>query len=73
MMSRWSGEKELVVSFMRGARREGERIPNQVVRSRAEAVSMNVIGKWTVAGWIGWLDCVSGTKYLWEEGLRDWL
>ena len=59
MMSRWSGEDESVVNFMRGVRREGERIPNQVARSRAEAVSMKAIGRWTVAGWTGWLGSVS--------------
>lgn len=56
IVSRWSGEDELVVSFMSGVRREGERRPAQVTRSKAEAVSMKVMGMWTVAGWMGWLD-----------------
>lgn len=66
MVSMWLGEEELVVSFIRGVRSEGERIPNQVVRSRAEAVSMKATGRWTVAGWMGWLGCVSGVEYLEE-------
>lgn len=67
MVSRWLEEVELVVSFMRGVRREGERMPNQVARSSAEAVSMKAMGRWTVAGWTGWLGFVSGGEDMVSE------
>jgi hypothetical protein len=41
---------------MSGVRSEGDLRPAQVIMSRAEEVRRKVMGKWTVAGWTGWLD-----------------